>query len=176
MIPGSVNIIWLAGRGPRMLELGGELADGVMLDFIHKDTLGDYVGLVRSGAARSGRTTKVLYSTMIVTDDRAMAETKPHMTYRLVDSPPRVKELIGIADADIERIRRAMGGGLHAAAEHVRDEWVLPFVIAGSVAECAAELARLVDQHGIDEFLLPVLDLEHGPALMRTVADVLARV
>ena len=33
--------IWLAGRGPKMLALGGELADGVMLDFIYKPELGE---------------------------------------------------------------------------------------------------------------------------------------
>jgi alkanesulfonate monooxygenase SsuD/methylene tetrahydromethanopterin reductase-like flavin-dependent oxidoreductase (luciferase family) len=69
-----------------------------------------------------------------------------------------------------------MAGGLHAAAEHVRDEWVLPFVIAGSVDECASELASLVERHGIDEFLLPVLDLHEAPALMHTVASVMKKV
>ena len=42
--PARANLeIWLAGRGPRMLALGGEIADGVMLDFIHKPALGDYI-------------------------------------------------------------------------------------------------------------------------------------
>lgn len=168
--------IWLAGRGPKMLQLGGELADGVMLDFIHVDTLGDYVALVRDGGARTGRRPRLMYSTMVITDDAAMAATKPHMTYRLVDSPPRVKELLGITPAEIDRIRRAMADGLHAAAEHVRDEWVTPFVIAGSIDDCAAQIARLVEQHSIDEFLLPVLDLAEAPSLMSTVADVLRRV
>ena len=45
--------VWIAGRGPRMLDLGGELADGVMLDFLHKATLGDQIARVRAGAARA---------------------------------------------------------------------------------------------------------------------------
>lgn len=167
--------VWLAGRGPKMLRLGGRLTDGVMLDFIHKPSLGEYTGLIHEGAAAGDRRAKVCYSTMIITDDAAMAETKPHMTYRLVDSPPAVKELIGLTDADVERIRHAMSGGLHAAAEHVRDEWVFPFVIAGTESDCATELANLMDRHGMDEFLLPLLDLHHAPALLRTVADVVAR-
>ena len=55
--------IWVAGRGPKMLAMGGELADGVMLDFIHKPDLGDAVELVRSGGPA-----RICYSTTIVTD------------------------------------------------------------------------------------------------------------
>jgi 5,10-methylenetetrahydromethanopterin reductase len=94
--------IWLAGRGPRMLALGGEITDGVMLDFIHKPSLADYVGRVRG---TTGRTARICYSTMVITDERAMAQTKPHMTYRLVDSPPEVKEMIGISHRDVQQIR-----------------------------------------------------------------------
>ena len=164
--------IWLAGRGPKMLALGGELADGVMLDFIHKDTLGDSVQLVRGAAARP---TRIAYSTMIITDDEAMADTKPHMTYRLVDSPPQVRHLLGIGDHEVAAIREAMADGLVAAGSLVRDEWVHPFVIAGNVESCARELAVLMARHSIDEFLLPVLDLHHADHLMSVVADVLAR-
>lgn len=168
--------IWLAGRGPKMLALGGQLADGVMLDFIYKPALGQAIERVRSGTPHGAPTTKICYSTMVITNDAAMEQTKPHMTYRLVDSPDEVKAALGITDDDVQRIRSAMSGGLQAAAEHVRDEWVLPFVIAGSEAECASELARLVDQHGVDEFLLPLLDLQRAPALMQSVANVLKRV
>ncbi len=167
--------IWVAGRGPKMLALGGTRADGVMLDFINKPDIGASVARVREAAAAAGRRPKICYSTMIITDDAAMAQTKPHMTYRLVDSPPEVKEALGISPADVERIRTAMTDGLHAAAEHVREEWVLPFVIAGTVSECAEELSRLMEQSALDEFLLPVLDLHEAEPLMRAVADVVAR-
>jgi alkanesulfonate monooxygenase SsuD/methylene tetrahydromethanopterin reductase-like flavin-dependent oxidoreductase (luciferase family) len=84
-----------------------------------------------------------------------------------------VREALDISDADVTRIRTAMAGGLHEAAQHVRDEWVLPFVIAGSRAECAAELQELTQRHGIDEFVLPVFDVHHAPGLLREVAAVL---
>jgi 5,10-methylenetetrahydromethanopterin reductase len=162
--------IWLAGRGPKMLAMGGELADGVMLDFIHKDALGAQVAHVRHS-----RRTRIAYSTMIVTDEQTMADTKPHMTYRLVDSQPQVRAMLGVTDADVSLIREAMSDGLVAAGEHVRDEWVLPFVIAGHIDECATELASLMERHDIDEFLLPVLDLHHAERLMNVVAEVVAR-
>lgn len=164
--------IWLAGRGPKMLALGGELADGVMLDFIHKETLGDYVRQVRS---QTTRRPLISYSTMVITDEEAMADTKPHMTYRLVDSPPHVRQRLGISDAQVATIREAMADGLVAAGRHVRDEWVHPFVIFGTVEECARELSALMAHHDLDEFLLPVLDMHHAEHLLSVVAEVVAR-
>jgi 5,10-methylenetetrahydromethanopterin reductase len=165
--------IWLAGRGPKMLQLGGETCDGVMFDFIHKEVIPDVIELVGQGAARSGNRPKLCYSTMIVTNERAMEQTRPQLTYRLVDSTPRVKELLGITEDDVARIRNAMAGGPHAAAEHVRDEWVYPFIISGSIDECAAELSETVRRHQIDEFLLPVFELDTAIDLMEAVAPVL---
>jgi 5,10-methylenetetrahydromethanopterin reductase len=166
--------IWLAGRGPRILGLGGAVADGVMLDFLHAETIADAVGLVRAGAESAGRPTRIAYSTAIVTSADDLEFVRPHMTYRLVDAPPAAKELIGLSSADSERIREALSGGLHAAAEHVRDEWVYPFVIAGSDAECAAELGTLMERHGIEEFVLPMFEMAEPAVYLDRVAAVLA--
>ncbi len=166
---GRPNIeIWLAGRGPKMLALGGATANGVMLDFIYKPHLGDAVARVRAGGPA-----QLCYSTAIVTSDEDLDWVRPHMTYRLVDSPPEVKEAIGVTASDVDAIRSAMAGGLEAAAQHVRDEWILPFVIAGSPDEAAAEIGDLAEQHGFGEFLIPLFDMpdQHrylsrvGPAL-----------
>lgn len=166
--------IWLAGRGPRMLDLGGRIADGVMLDFIHKDTMADYIGLIRAGADATGRPMpKLCYSTMIVTDEDSLDDVRAHMTYRLVDSPAKVRELLGLAETDITTIRNAMSNGLHAAGQHVKDEWVLPFVIHGTKAECGREIATMMRTYGFDEFMLPVLDLHGAAEYMRRVADAL---
>ncbi|MFQ5556500.1 MAG: LLM class flavin-dependent oxidoreductase [Acidimicrobiales bacterium] len=167
--------IWLAGRGPKMLALGGATCDGVLLDFIYKPHLADVVALVRDAGAAVGNHPAISYSTVVITDQRTMDATRPHMTYRLVDSPRPVREAIGLSDADADRIRSAMAEGLEPAAAHVRDEWVLPFVIAGSVEECAAELAEMIDRHGIDEFLLPILDDATAESLLTTVASLLPR-
>jgi len=166
--------IWLAGRGPRMLDLGGAEADGVMLDFIHKPSLGDYVGRIRAGSQRTGNRAGICYSTMVVTDDAALETVRPHMTYRLVDSPAEVRDALGMTDDDVATIRSALADGLDAAARHVPDEWVLPFVIAGTVDECAAELANLVERHDLDEFLIPVFDVHAGADLLEVTARVLA--
>ena len=145
-----------------------------MLDFIYKPALGEYVERVRAGSARTGNRAGICYSTMVVTDDAALETVRPHMTYRLVDSPEPVRMALGITDEDVATIRSALADGLDAAARYVPDEWVLPFVIAGTVDECAAELADLAERHGLDEFLVPIFDAHSGADLLDVTARVLA--
>ena len=165
--------IWLAGRGPRMLELGGAACDGVLVDFIYKPHLGSAVERIRGAGRTAGNDPRIAYSTMLVTDDDTMAALKPHMTYRLVDSPPEVREALGITDADAALIRAALADGLEAAAEYVRDEWALPFVIAGSPHECSLELQSLAERHGIESFVVPLLDDEPAEKLLHSGASII---
>lgn len=152
--------IWLAGRGPRVLTLGGELADGVILDFLHETTLSASVDTVRKGAAISGNSVDLSYSTSIVMTDGDLEAVRPHMTYRLCDSPTDIREQIGMTDEDVERIRNAMADGLHVAAQYVSDDWVLPFVIHGTDDECRAQLTELVETHMLSEFMIPVFEMQ----------------
>lgn len=168
--------IWLAGRGPRMLGLGGASADGVMLDFIPVAALGGYVELIRDGAASTGNDPAICYSTAVVTDADSLDFVRPHMTYRLVDAPQKVKEALGMTEDDVARIAGAMAHGLDAAAEHVPDEWVLPFVIAGTVQECASQLRTLTQAHGLEEFLVPMFDMADQAGYLGRVAAVLEAV
>ena len=96
------------------------------------------------------------------------------MTYRLVDAPPKAKALLGITDAQVEEIRSVMiSDGIHQAAPLVRDEWIRPFIIMGSVDECAAQLGELMQRYQIKEFSVPIYELESAPSLMANVAAVL---
>jgi 5,10-methylenetetrahydromethanopterin reductase len=167
--------IWLAGRGPKMLALGGEVADGVMLEFIHRTLLAREFDRVRTAAAQAGNHPLICYSTMIVTNEATMAATKPHMTYRLVDSPAVVQEMMGIGDEEVTAIRSAMADGIHAAGRLIRDAWVQPFVISGTVADCVDQVREL-DEAGVDEFLLPLLQEEGAVELMDTLAEIMARI
>ena len=97
-------------------------------------------------------------------------------TYRLVDSPVEVQEAIGLTNADAALIRAALAGGLEAAAEHVRDEWALPFVISGSPLECRAELQGLAAEHGIESFVVPLLDDEPAEELLHSGAIIMGMI
>lgn len=164
--------IMLAGRGPKMTELGGTLADGFNLSYIHKELLGGHVAALRKAA--NGRRFAVTYSTMIATTDLAFQEARSALSYRLVDSPPDVKERIDMTPADVDAIRGALvTGGPAAAAAFVKPEWVPQFVIAGSAEDCAAELTRLLTDNDIDEFQVPVLDINTGAEIIERASAML---
>ncbi|MCJ7825524.1 MAG: LLM class flavin-dependent oxidoreductase, partial [Anaerolineales bacterium] len=166
--------IWLAGRGPKMLAMGGELADGVVLDFVYKDSLQYWVDLIREGAARSANNPRIAYSTAIITSQQTYDEVRPHMTYRLVDSPPEVREKIGMSDQNAAAVRETMvSSGLEEAGKLIKTEWVDPFVIKGTPQECAAELESLMAKYQMNEYLLPILNTEEASRLMKEVSEVL---
>ena len=168
--------VWLAGRGPKMLTMGGELADGVALDSLLKASLPQWVELVHKGMKISGNQPGICFSTMVITTDVALEEARPHMTYRLVNQPAGVRERIGLSDEDADAIHKAMAGGLEAAGKLVRDEWMKPFVIMGSVDECVKEVREICQENGITEFMVPILNSAEASRSMREVIEVLEQV
>jgi len=169
--------IWFAGRSPLLLGHAGAAADGALLEFLHIPSLGDYVGHVIAGAQRAGRPApRLVFSTCVVTDRSRLDSIRPHMTYRLVDSPDAVKQRLGITPADVAAIREAMRDGLHAAARLIPDRWIEPFVILGSPDECAARIRSITDTHGFEAFVLLLADHGRAEEEIEMGADVLARV
>ncbi|HJO80744.1 MAG: LLM class flavin-dependent oxidoreductase [Acidimicrobiales bacterium] len=173
---GRSNIaVILAGRGPRMVALGGEIADGFNLSYIHKDLLGEHVSTLRSAARRHNRQFLITYSTMLVTSEEEFREARASLSFRLADSPIAVQELIGMTETEANEIREALAeGGTAAAAHLVREEWVTQFTIVGSHKETGAELRDLLARQGIDEFQLPVQRLEGSAALIERTAGMVA--
>ncbi len=172
---GRPNIpIWLAGRGPKVLRLAGEIADGFIMSFVHKQLLGEHIGAVRDSAAEHGRPSpRLCYMTMIVTTDEAFAAARGALTFRLVDSPKAVKQRIGLTPQTETNIREGLAAeGPAAAASFVRDEWVEAFTICGTVSECQSELTELTTTHQIDEFQVAVGDPTSAEADLSLAASV----
>jgi probable F420-dependent oxidoreductase len=52
---GGVPPVWVAGYGPKVLELAGRVGDGVILQFADPDLIAWCVGFVKKGAEAAGR-------------------------------------------------------------------------------------------------------------------------
>ena len=108
---------------------------------------------------------------MLVTSEEEFREARASLSFRLVDSPIEVRELIGMTEAEANGIREALAeGGAAAAADLVREEWVAQFTIVGSPEEAGAELRDLLARQGVDEFQLPVQRAEGAVALIERTA------
>ncbi|MEZ5280851.1 MAG: LLM class flavin-dependent oxidoreductase [Acidimicrobiales bacterium] len=168
--------VWIAGRGPKVIATAGELADGFIMSYVHKDLIDEHVASLATAAEAAAKPRpKICYMTLVASDDRSFASAKQALTFRLVDSPESVKERIGMTPADTAALRSAIAaGGPPAAAHLVKDEWVEQFVIAGSPAQCRAELETLMAAHGIDEFQVSVNDLDAGADTLAAISDLVS--
>ena len=168
----DIEII-VAGRGPKMLELGARAADGFYLGYIHTSMLADAVVALRAGAAagaRSGPFT-ITYSTMVARTAEDLEAARAQLTFRLVDSPPEVRALLGMTDDQVVDVRQSLAeGGPTAAARHIDPAWVGDFVIDATDGEIGPRLRSLLADGDIDEFQLPVTDLDTAPDLIHDVA------
>ena len=169
--------IFLAGRGPRMTDLGGRLADGFVLSWVHRALLDDHVAALRVAAKIHGRRFTIVWSTMLVTTDADLWMARESLSFRLPDSPVAVKEMIGMTEDDTRAIRDALRhGGPPAAAHLVREEWVPHFVLMGSPEAVADEMLSTMARCGIDEFQLPSLSaaagVEAAAASIRRTAEI----
>ncbi len=161
--------MFVAGRGPGVIDVAGRLADGCNLGYVHKSLLGPQVAGLRAQAA--GRPFLITYTTMLVTSDEDMKAARAALTFRLIDSPPEVRDLVGVTPDHVRAIRADLAsGGPTAAARHIEPGWVPQFMVVGSEAECADELSALLIASGIDEFQLPLSDPATGPALIERTA------
>ncbi len=163
--------IWVAGRGPNVLALGAREADGVILDFLHEQTLHTSVDTVRHAAQHRSTPVLLSYSTSIVMNEADFAAVRPHMTYRLVDSPPAVQHALGMTARNIADIREAMADGLQAAATLLRDEWIYPFILHGDADQCRLQLKKLIDRHNFDEFMLPIFEMDEPHEYVNRVGE-----
>tara|TARA_Y100000591_G_C21635472_1_gene595058 strand:- start:197 stop:817 length:621 start_codon:yes stop_codon:yes gene_type:complete len=152
--------IFLAGRGPKMLELGAQKADGFYLSYIYKKHLPDVIAKLRSENRPDTKRFNIVYSTMLVTEEKELEDAKAQLSFRLVDSPLNIKEEIGMTQGDEAKIKDALReGGPQLAGKFVKEEWVEEFTLTGNLESCREELFQFFEA-GIDEYQLPVYELQ----------------
>ena len=170
--------IFMAGRGDRSLAVCGERADGLLVSNMCTTAfVARSASLTRKAAARAGRTVPlgvVRYMPCCVRENRseAVAAAKSAIgemlpTYwRLGQRLEAAKEALtmqsGIAEAEFTAAAERLWAGEDAA--HVLDaRFVDAFAIAGTPAECAAQIAAC-SEAGVTELALtfsgPESDIE----------------
>jgi 5,10-methylenetetrahydromethanopterin reductase len=165
--------IWIGARGPKMLRLAGELADGVLINGIPHFDLDRVVGHVREGAAPAGRRLRLAYGVYLI-PDRTMLETiRPYFTFRLVDSPPEVRRRLGVSDDLVATMRAEIAShGLQTPARRVPDEILEQFVFIGDRPAITRRLGEIAARHGIDQLALFLPRLEGAESAMADAAEI----
>jgi 5,10-methylenetetrahydromethanopterin reductase len=144
--------VFLAARGPRMLELAGELADGVIVHGLSPA----FIEYVRShlarGAARAGRSADaceiMIMLDVDIDDDVAAARDRLRHRCTIMAGGAYSDDLIpvyGLDPDDVARLRVRVRASDPRAGDSVTDEMVDAFAIAGDDAHVEARLARLAE-------------------------------
>jgi len=119
--PGPVRI-YLAALGPRMLELAGEVADGVLLNWLPPEAVPASIGRLEAGARKAGRSLAdfevAAFIRTAVTDEVEpvrQALARDITQYATVDSYARFFRDCGYAE-EVDRVNAAWTGGDRAQA------------------------------------------------------------
>jgi 5,10-methylenetetrahydromethanopterin reductase len=149
--------VFVGARGPRVLELAGELADGVIVGNVATPRGWEYaVGRVEAGAARVGRRladvrlTAWLYTCVDDDEHRALDAIRPMAATSLVTSRPVLDELGIETPAAFASAMEAHGWSLSrdavtAAGAALPAELVRRFGLAGTPEACRSALRVLLD-------------------------------
>jgi 5,10-methylenetetrahydromethanopterin reductase len=173
-VPSRPILMYLTAVRPRMLQLGGEIGDGVLLSagcapgYIEK-----CVAEIAAGAAKAGKTIDQVdvagFVTASVSDDprEAIEANKLFLAYIFRNTHHAENIRLGGGRVDQEGLAAAVGQrDWEAAKKFISDEVVLAHSVAGSPADCRKQLEAFT-KAGLD---LPViLPMGTQEARMRVV-------
>jgi probable F420-dependent oxidoreductase len=171
--------IYIAALNPRMLQLAGELADGVLLNWIPEEQVLWALGHLKSGASKAGRTLAELDIACLVrvcvTDDANAARQwlRRELTgYAIVEAYQRYFRQIGFGDETEAVNTKWRAGDRSGAVEAVSDHMAAQLAVFGSAAQCRVRLGHYVDA-GIN---LPIVfpfspDTEYQMSIHRTLIE-----
>lgn len=173
--------IYLSARGPRMLELAGEIADGVIIHGVHRDFLDYARARVARGAARADRDPdECRIAVMLdveVDGDQAAAVDRLRPRCTLMAGGSYADELIPVYGFDpgaVATLRAALNDPDVHEADYVTDEMVRAFAIGGTLETVAGQLGELSDL-GVDQAILKLdqSDASATRALLETLAPII---
>jgi 5,10-methylenetetrahydromethanopterin reductase len=161
--------IYIGATGPKMLELAGEIADGVVLNYMVSPSYNDdAIERIEVGATRSGRSVEHIDRPQLVVcsldDDRtrALDEARLLLTQYL-GQQPHIMKASGVDQSLIDEINAivdwpATPDDIEKAASIVPDDVVQLVSASGTPEECRAKVAEYIDHGATCPILYPLGD------------------
>jgi 5,10-methylenetetrahydromethanopterin reductase len=164
LIKGSLKAvpvpIYLAAIGPKMLELGGRIADGVLFTAgFAVENVRQAIPLVEKGVRASGRSTRdvAIGCYIVVGLGRPNNAIKGFLAFDVAFARPENVVAAGFAESRVLEIKNAMEKkGLTGAAELVTRDIVDKFAACGSKGEIQAKVEEFRAAGVTDPVLLPM--------------------
>jgi len=162
--------IYIGATGDKMLELAGEICDGVVLNYVVSvGYIKKAVEHVRIGAERSGRKLsdvdlpELIVCCLSDTDPAAaMAEGKKLVAYYLA-TEPHIMKASSVSEGLLHEVQSVMGwpatdDEYEKASRLIPDDVVRNLMAVGSTEECVAKVQEYVDAGVTCPILYPMMD------------------
>jgi 5,10-methylenetetrahydromethanopterin reductase len=167
-VAARVPLLLAAMSGPLVLQLAGEIADGVYAACsFSQDALAFLIDNVRIGAERAGRDTAgldlcVSLTTAVAEDpEAARRAARLKAAFYLPSMPQALIERHGVPFSEVEPINAAFArGDVADALRRTPDELADRFCIAGTPEEVAERIRREILPAGFNHVALALADAE----------------
>lgn len=149
--------IYVGATGMKMMELAGEVADGVVLNYLVSPQYNaQAMEALARGAARSGRSVEDVDRPQLVVcsldENRGRAlDAARLMITQYLGQQPHIMKASGVPESLLDEIGRvltwpATHDQVEAASKLVPDEIVQMLAAAGTPDECRAQVQRYIDE------------------------------
>ncbi len=162
--------IYIGATGDKMLELAGEIGDGVVLNYVvSTGYIRRAVSLVEKGAKKVGKTLEQVDRPELLVcclSDKdpaaAMAEGKKLVAYYL-GTEPHIMKASSVSEELLEKVQSILGWPATEedyirASKVIPDEVVRELMAVGTSAECRAKVREYVDAGVTCPILYPMMD------------------
>lgn len=148
--------IYIGATGLKMMELAGEIADGVIVNgLLSPEYCKQALHHIQIGARRAGRIlsdvdTPTFINVAMSKDGHAAKEVARRLVTMYLGQQPHIAKASGLPEDFIAKIRSTLGGwppkegGIEAAMKLVDDDIVDMLVVSGTPDECYQNVQRWV--------------------------------
>jgi len=151
--------VHVGATGFKMIELAGEVADGVVLNYLVTPQYNDEaMKHLAAGASKSGRSLDEierpqLIAVVVDEDEEAAIKKGKHIIADYVGQEPHLMKASGVDQSLIDECQRVMGGwpprpgSIDEAAKLIPDSEVKRLLVAGTPESCRTRVKEFVE-HG----------------------------
>ena len=161
--------IYVGATGMKMMELAGEIGDGVVLNYMVGPRYNqDAMGALAAGAARANRNVQDIDRPQLVVcsldeDREAALDRSRELLTQYLGQQPHIMKASGVDPALIEQIGRVLTWpagpeDIHRAMKLVPDEAVQMISASGTADECRAKVREYVEAGCTCPILYPLGD------------------
>jgi 5,10-methylenetetrahydromethanopterin reductase len=161
--------IYIGATGDKMLELAGEICDGVVLNYVvSADYIKRAIALVETGAKKAGKTIADVDRPELLVcclsdenPEAAMAEGKKLVAYYLA-TEPHIMKASGVSEELLEKVHAILSwpateADYIRASKVIPDEVVRGLMAVGTSAECRTKVREYIDAGVTCPILFPMM-------------------